>query len=140
MALVIDANVAVKWYVKQHDAADARAVMSSGDELIAPDLLVAEVANALWIHVRSGDIELDKALDSIEELPQLITLESATKLASSALRMAHELVCSPYDCIYAVLALDRKCDFVTADRKFAERLRASRRLPGVKLLDEYAAR
>jgi predicted nucleic acid-binding protein len=138
VTFVIDANVAVKWYVEQHGAHNARAVMSSGDHLIAPDLLVAEVANALWVHVRSRDIALDNALEAIGELPQLVGLVSAADLAQGALRMAHDLVCSPYDCMYAVLAIEQKCGFVTADRKFAERLRASRRLTGVKLLDEFA--
>ena len=46
MTLVVDANVAVKWVVSNPDTDNARAVVSSKEDLIAPDLLVAEFTNA----------------------------------------------------------------------------------------------
>ena len=61
MTLVVDANVAVKWVVANPDTERADAVISSGEELIAPDLLVAEFANALWRYVRARDIILDQS-------------------------------------------------------------------------------
>ena len=138
MTLVVDANVAVKWVVANPDTDRADAVISSGEELIAPDLLVAEFANALWRYVRARDIILDQAIEAVAGLRTLFSeLAPSLELAPAALQLAIGLDCSPYDCLYAALALDRKCGFVTADRKFAERLRASRRLAGVKLLDDF---
>ncbi len=47
MKLVIDASVAVKWLVVEDRHALARDVLRDGFVLMAPDLLLIEVANAL---------------------------------------------------------------------------------------------
>lgn len=137
MTLVIDANVAVKWFVDQTDSHHAKAVVAMGDLMLAPDLIVAEVGNALWMHVKGKDISLDEAVASMVDLPRLLgEIVSSTGLSASALRLAMALNHSVYDCFYAALALDRRATFITADRRFAEKLRVSRRLRHVKVLDE----
>jgi predicted nucleic acid-binding protein len=52
------------------------------------------------------------------------------------LRMAKRIDHSVYDCLYAALAVERRATLITADRRFAEKLRASRRLSKIKLLEE----
>jgi predicted nucleic acid-binding protein len=44
--LVVDASVAVKWYVPELDSQRAHLILAGGHRLIAPDLLLAEVGNA----------------------------------------------------------------------------------------------
>lgn len=48
MSWVVDASVAVKWVIPEvlSDAADR--VRDGEDDILAPDLLLVEVANALW--------------------------------------------------------------------------------------------
>jgi predicted nucleic acid-binding protein len=139
MTVVVDASVAVKWYVRQPDSAAARLLSEAEESLIAPDMIMAEVANALWRHVKAGETSRSESLRAIASLPSLLSeLVPARDLAVAALDLAHSLDCSPYDCLYAVLAVDRRCGFITADRKFAERLRSSKRLAKVKLLDDFA--
>lgn len=140
MTLVIDANVAVKWFVDQADSYQAKAVIAMGDVMLAPDLIIAEVGNALWMHAKDKDISPDQAMASMVDLPRLVgEIVSSIGLSNSALRLAMALNHSVYDCFYAALALDRQATFITADRRFAEKLRVSRRLRKVKLLDEIAA-
>src|SRR5688500_4615632 len=43
--LVVDASVAVKWYVPEPDNQRAFTILSSGSRLLAPDLLISEVGN-----------------------------------------------------------------------------------------------
>lgn len=138
MTLVVDANVAVKWFVKQPDSVKARVIADSDDALLAPDFIIAEVGSALWRHVKVKEISLDDAIEAVADLlPHLLTeIVSSTPLSAAALRMAAALDHSVYDCLYAALALERRATFVTDDRRFAEKLRASRRLSNVKLLDE----
>jgi predicted nucleic acid-binding protein len=137
MTLVIDANVAVKWFVDQEDSDRAIGVIALGDVMLAPDLIVAEVGNALWMHAKDKDISLDRAVTSMSDLPRLIDeIVSSVGLSDSALRLAMVLNHSVYGCFYAALALDRRATFITADRRFAEKLRVSRRLRHVKVLDE----
>ena len=55
---VIDASVAIKWYVPEEDQAPAMkllALAESGDmEFHIPDLMYCEVGNILWKKVRLG--------------------------------------------------------------------------------------
>ena len=48
MTVVIDASVALKWFVEEQGTEQAAALLAGQDLLIAPDLIVAEVANAGW--------------------------------------------------------------------------------------------
>jgi predicted nucleic acid-binding protein len=139
MTLVIDANVAVKWFVLQPDSKVARRLASIDELLIAPDILISEVANALWRHARIREIPLDDAVEAITTLPTMLSeLVPVSGLAASALQLAYATDCSVYDCLYAVLARNRECGFITADRKFAARLRSTKHLTTVKLLDQLS--
>jgi predicted nucleic acid-binding protein len=46
MKWVVDASVAAKWLAPEEDSAQALKYLNA--ELLAPDLLFAEVANILW--------------------------------------------------------------------------------------------
>ena len=46
MKWVVDASVAAKWLVPEADSPLAEALLD--DDLLAPDLLFAEVGNILW--------------------------------------------------------------------------------------------
>ena len=45
--IVIDASVAVKWFLPEQDSDAARAILHFGHDLLAPDLLYAEVGSVL---------------------------------------------------------------------------------------------
>jgi len=44
----VDAGVVVKWYIPESGSDRAAALLETDRRLIAPDLLLAEVANVLW--------------------------------------------------------------------------------------------
>lgn len=54
MTIVIDASVALKWFVEEEGTRQAAALLAGQYRLIAPALIVAEVANAGWKAVRAG--------------------------------------------------------------------------------------
>jgi predicted nucleic acid-binding protein len=54
MILVIDASVAVKWFVDEPRRDQTRDVPGRDMDLIAPDLILVEVANALRNKTRNG--------------------------------------------------------------------------------------
>jgi predicted nucleic acid-binding protein len=65
---VVDASVAVKWVIPEvlSDAADR--VRDGEDDILAPDLLLVEVANALWRKTTAKEIsprEADVAFDLV---------------------------------------------------------------------------
>jgi predicted nucleic acid-binding protein len=115
---VVDASVAIKWYLPESNSADADRLLSGGFQLFAPDLLFPEAGNILWKRVMRSEITVQKAqviLRSLESLP--ILLRPASELTESAMTVACGLKRSFYDSLYLALSLIEDCKLVTADRK-----------------------
>jgi hypothetical protein len=47
-SLVIDASVAIKWFLPEEHSISAIRLLEAGHELLAPDLIFAECGNVLW--------------------------------------------------------------------------------------------
>lgn len=120
--LVIDASIAVKWVI-QEDGTETALALRGRAKLIAPELLVAECANIFWKKVQRRELAENEALfaarllqvSDIEFLPSRALLEAATRIA---ITLDHPA----YDCVYLALAIDRDCQFVTADGRFLRKL------------------
>ena len=54
--VVVDASVAVKWFLPEVHAEAARQLLRDKMTLLAPDLIWAEVANALWRKWRDREL------------------------------------------------------------------------------------
>lgn len=52
--IVVDASVALKWFLIEPGAEEARRLVETEIMLLAPDLLVAEVCNGAWRAARMG--------------------------------------------------------------------------------------
>lgn len=121
--LVVDANIATKWFVDQVHSDIAERVQASELPLLAPQLLISEVTDALRKHVRVGDISLEQARAALTSLPrwfsEIVPMEG---LAIPALAMARKLEHSAYDCFYLALAENRSARLVTADTQLINRV------------------
>ena len=125
--LVIDASIAVKWVIEEEGTPQALA-LHRREQLIAPELLVAECANILWKKVARSELSVEEALlaakllqaAELELVPTRALLEPATRLA---LALDHPA----YDCLYLALAIARDCRFVTADDRLLRKLGEPRR-------------
>lgn len=130
MKFVVVANVAIKWYVDHADSPAAIKIADSDAELLAPDLIYAEVANALWKYVRAKQINLADASDALRALPtRFDAIVGIDSLADDALQIANELDHPVYDCFYLALAQQEKAPLVTADKRLAA---AAQSLPDVE--------
>jgi predicted nucleic acid-binding protein len=126
MALVVDASVAIKWFVEETGADRARDLWAQHDELVAPDLLVPEVCSAIWRKARLGQIVADQALEAVGRLKTAVThLRPTAPLATRAMRLATELDHPVYDCFYLALAEFEGSPVVTADDRLLRRLSGS---------------
>ncbi|MGH9397646.1 MAG: type II toxin-antitoxin system VapC family toxin [Terriglobia bacterium] len=141
MNLVLDASVAGKWLLEESGSDKARAVFekwNSGHlELIAPALLLAEVASMLWKRAVRGLIPGGKALQLFEGFTKLrLDLVHIEGLAGSALQLSVIYRRPFYDCLYVALALERHCDVLTADERLFRSF--SPRLQQVRLLKDWS--
>jgi predicted nucleic acid-binding protein len=116
-AIVVDASVAIKWFIPEIHANFATRLLHKNLQFIAPDLIFAEVGNILWKKYRSKELTLDIAssiLNDFKKLP-LDSYESEP-LLDTAWHIATAHQCTVYDSLYVALAQIEGCLLVTADR------------------------
>ena len=124
--IVVDASVAIKWFVPEIHSEAAGRLFDPQIVLCAPDLIVSELGNTLWKKVRRGEIlreEAEEILASFAALP--LDIYPSKEILSAAFQLAVELDRSVYDSLYLVLAIAQRCAVITADRKFHAALAAS---------------
>lgn len=123
---VVDASVVVKWLVREAYSEEAAALLDSGSTFVAPALVFAEAANALWVMRRRGDIAADDMADAVETLRAMPVAVPVTmpQLAAAASRLAVDLDHPVYDCFYLALSVQTQYPVVTADRRFHDKVRA----------------
>ena len=139
MTLVVDASVALKWFLPDEpDAAKALAVIGDGAALIAPDIAIAEVCNAAWRSARLGRIGQDQVTEIAAILPRFFdALVGAAALTARAVAIAVELDHPVYDCLYVALAEARHAQLVTADKRLLGKLCGTRWEANVLYLADY---
>ncbi|WP_109117935.1 type II toxin-antitoxin system VapC family toxin [Azospirillum sp. TSO22-1] len=126
MTCVIDASVALKWFVDEEGSLRARSLVASGMDLIAPDLVVAEVCNAAWRLVRVNVLPEGEEVRIANRIGLAFSrLWPLDGLAPLAVSMARELGHPIYDCFYLALAEREMCRVATADLRFIERVAGS---------------
>ena len=130
---VVDANVAIKWFLPEIHSAAALRLLDPFLELHAPDLLFSEVGNALWKHVRRGEISMDDAVVVFQSL-EAISLQvwESKPLVPAALDIACRTDRTVYDSLYLATAVAAECQIVTADHKLFNAL--AKRPLGLKIL------
>jgi predicted nucleic acid-binding protein len=125
--LVVDASIAVKWYVPEDGSRAAAELLDRGDVLVAPDLLAAELGNILWKKVRRGELTPDEATEMatafVTHCP--VRLRSSTLLLSAALEIAVRFDRTVYDALYVALAVAEDGRLVTGDERLCNTLQGT---------------
>ena len=92
--------------------------MRSHDRLIAPDLVIAEIANAAWKFVIFDRMTAESARSAVREVVKAFEeLVPTSVLKDRALAIAIELRHPAYDCFYLALAERSTSLLVTADER-----------------------
>ncbi|QYU68559.1 type II toxin-antitoxin system VapC family toxin [Leptolyngbya sp. 15MV] len=123
--VVVDASVAVAWYVEEAGSAVARRLALSDRSLIAPGLLLLEIANALARMTATGAARNGFAGDVIRSLRQrrAVVLHDTEPLIIHAAALAEALQHPIYDCIYLALSQREGAALATFDRRLARHAR-----------------
>ncbi len=140
VTLIVDASVALKWFLADEPyRAEAKAILDSGEPLIAPDLIIAETCNAAWRAVRVGRMRQDQAEEMARSLPGMFdSLIASPVLAERAIVVAGQLDPAVYDCFYLALAEARTTLLlVTADARFLAKLTGTSWARSARSLSDY---
>lgn len=123
--ICVDASVVVKWLFVEEHSVEARGLlrsaMDTAEPIIAPPLLLSEVANVIRQYQRRGELNLEQARAIVDELLAFpITILSPETLYDRALILAHEYdLPAIYDAQYVALAELLAAALWTADRRLA---------------------
>lgn len=135
--IVVDASVVIKWFIPEADSDKAVKLRDRHIEgsltLMAPDLLVYEVANALSYH---PDLSVDEIKEDLEALLMLDLdlIQPSGEFVSSIAEDARKYSVSVYDSSYLALAEATSSSLITADRKLYDKAKKA----GLALmLDDY---
>ncbi|WOP17727.1 type II toxin-antitoxin system VapC family toxin [Raineyella sp. LH-20] len=121
MIVVLDASAAVHVVLNGPKAGLITPALSSADAVIAPDLLSAEVGNALWKYVRAGQLDLDRALTGLADALDLVTdLLPLSTLGAEALSESVRLDHPVYDLLYVVATRRAAATLLTVDRRLGD--------------------
>ena len=120
---VVDASVVLKWVLKETYSEKVVDLLKKDNSynLLAPDIMITEVANALWKRVKIGEmsIEMAKALHAGIFVEDAVTIHQSAQYIERAFDLAHETGHNAiYDCVYLAMAESFNCDFLTADEVF----------------------
>ena len=126
MNLVIDASVAIKWFVTEILHVEARRLLDGDNRLHAPDILIAELANAAWKKARRKEIDTRQARGiALAHRDGVPALHSSLDLVDRAVQTAFQLDHPIYDCFYLACAEAVDGVLVTADRRFCQVVRGT---------------
>jgi predicted nucleic acid-binding protein len=96
--------------------------LRSDDHLIAPELVIAEIANAAWKFVISDRMIAESAMSAVREVVKAFEeLVPISVLKDRALAIAIELRHPAYDCLYLALAERDTSPLVTANDRLIRR-------------------
>ena len=123
---VVDASVAIKWFLPQLYADAARRLLGSNHSLLVPDLLFPEMGNILWKEVRFGLGTAEEARVTMIALSALpLQVYASKQLMPLAMDIALQTQRTVYDSLYLAIAVTEACQMVTADKKFYNALTTS---------------
>lgn len=119
MSFVVDASVAIKWFVPEPLQHQAHALLyAEGGRLEAPDLLLVEVANISWKKALRGEITEQQAIVIPQEVRDTLAVcEPSPALLDEALALALSLRHPVYDCIYLAFLQHADRTLITADER-----------------------
>lgn len=124
---VVDASVAVKWFLPEIHSDAAIKVLKSRRELLAPDLIWAEFGNVLQKKVRRNEMDSAEARQCMRDFAKFpVQTTSSRILADTAWSLMPGNAVSFYDALYLALAVGSGARLVTADRKFYDALDKNR--------------
>lgn len=143
--VVVDASIALKWTVREHDSDAALALLADWSNtevaVLAPTLLASEVTNILYRRVKNGELPFNEAKSGLEAIIfPAITFDLIHTHTSGffvrILELASQFKLSAaYDAHYLALAEREQCEFWTADERLYNSVKVQ--IAWIRLMSNY---
>lgn len=124
MVYVLDCSVALKWFLPELLSEEAHGLLTRfrarTDDLLAPDLLIAEFGYNLLKRFHNQELRVDEIRAIWEDFRSLeIKTVAIAAVAGDAMRLSLNHMGNFYDAVYVALARLRGCSVVTADDRMS---------------------
>jgi predicted nucleic acid-binding protein len=133
MQLIADASVVASLFVPSERREVADRLLESND-LTAPDIVFAEVANALWLPQRLAGTSRGPAKEFLARIRRLVHVVGSDSLITEAFEIACDIDRPVYDALYLALARRIRSHVVTFDQKLLRKLAGTEYEPLARLL------
>jgi len=119
MSYVVDASVAIKWYVPEILEREASNFLREKHDLHVPELILPEFSSIIWKKVKRGEMIEENANRIVAAIStRKWSIHPHQQIIVSAYAGANATGQTVYDWMYLALAISLSCEFVTADEKF----------------------
>lgn len=121
MITVLDASAAIAVAMNLPESTRFQTNIDTSDMVIAPDLFVAEVSNAIWKYVKAGVLDPEQGDRVLERAVGLVdTFEPGLTLYREAFALSVDHLHPVYDALYLILARRHNGVLATLDRRMAD--------------------
>ena len=124
-ALVLDASVIVKWFCEEEYTDIALRIRDRffvGElTVVVPELMFYEVSNA----IRYNEVmSIEEKLELVDDLFSMDfdVVTSNKEILSEAMKSALDTDTTIYDSVYLAVGRFRRCNFITADKVFRDKI------------------
>ncbi len=119
--VVLDASAVIRIVEGATQAAAFTEALISAELVLAPELMLTEVANTLWRLQRAGQLQADSLQQRLRRAADLVDhIEPDRTLQAEALALATHLDHPVYDCLYLVLARREVASLLSADQRLLD--------------------
>lgn len=130
MKSILDASVAVKWFLTEAESDRAYRLLErqydGSLEFMSPDVFPIEVAHAITRSERRGLLAASEGRKALQVLlASLPRLHGSVSLLGRAYELSSRARIGIYDCLYVALAEREGCLLVTADDRLLRNLPSS---------------
>jgi len=117
LRVVLDANAAIEVALEGKAARSLSAVLSQSEEVVAPELLIPEIVNAIWKYHQFAEFDLGKCEKILELAVGLVDrLISHREIYREAFALSRiQKSRAAYDMFYLALALREDAILLTLD-------------------------
>jgi predicted nucleic acid-binding protein len=128
--IVLDASAVIPWFVAEDATPAAERLLHTDRPLLAPRIILTEIANALLTRQRRGQLPRGQAEEALTLLAKMRAGVVSPALAlfdehevlffMRAVALAESLAHPLYDCFYLVLAKREAAALATFDRRLSQ--------------------
>ncbi|MFM7237747.1 MAG: type II toxin-antitoxin system VapC family toxin [Cyanobium sp.] len=119
--LVLDASAVVRIIEGSSQACAFTEALETAELVLAPELMLTEVANTLWRIQGAGQLQAATLQARLRRAADLVDhIEPDRTLQAEALALATHLDHPVYDCLYLVLARREVASLLSADQRLLD--------------------